>query len=184
MLRLRLLYLKDFVQTTSGLLVNNKFSRFYEFWVPFYVISPVYNSGLLLDIANYDVKTFRKKKEYSNNDCFTNYVRIFDGLTDDTCHTSLPFRYYQIPQVIAKTENLDEITPVEDDTPELNELDNADSIESVLILDPRKLTHYAPKRRRKAVSYSEQRQIVRVTILYVLGFFALILVTFFIIYLA
>lgn len=56
--------------------------------------------------------------------------------------------------------------------------------DSLLTLNPRLLEAMPRKRKNSPLTESEQNQIARITITYVLAFFALVLTTYFVIYLA
>ncbi|KAJ3642158.1 hypothetical protein Zmor_024967 [Zophobas morio] len=89
--------------------------------------------------------------------------------------------------------DLDEISPVEDDNPRITDDLIVNPVERPLleknrfnpiILDPLSLEIIQKKRVINRLYETEQKKLVRITIMYTLAFFALALTTFFIIYLA
>jgi hypothetical protein len=89
--------------------------------------------------------------------------------------------------------DLDEITPVDDDNPRIvddlivNQIDKPlldKNRFNPIILEPLSLENIQKKRVINRIYETEQKKLVRITIMYTLAFFALAITTFFIIYLA
>ncbi|RZC42945.1 glycogen debranching enzyme, partial [Asbolus verrucosus] len=133
---------------------------------------------------------------------FTNYYPIFKY---DSFHSQIKFfndllSRLSLPHVqtfrrkpLSSLVDLDEISPVEDDNPRIPDDLIINQIERPLldksrcnpiILEPLSLEIVQKKRVMNRVYETEQKKLVRITIMYTLAFFALAITTFFIIYLA
>lgn len=88
--------------------------------------------------------------------------------------------------------DLDEISPVDDDNPRITDEVGNQSEKPLLgenrfnpiILEPLSLENLQKKRVINRIYETEQKKLIRITIMYTLAFFALAITTFFIIYLA
>lgn len=173
----RIIDLKKFVQTERNLLVSN--DNFYSTnFVPFYL---------------------RAQRNHSisyNNEHFSNYVPIFDYLLSNTIEKSFDNYITRISLGCKKKKrnirNLDEIQLIGEEfcrNAETDSIQEADNLietryeRNELLLDPLSLELNQRRAQQFKISQSEHKKIVRITIVYVLAFFALALVTFFSLYL-
>lgn len=182
-----------FSELDTGVLIRNDCCSFVSDFVPFYKtflsMPPV---GVLLDLS----KPRYKVNDSSKVDVCT-YFPICDPVTSHQVY-SYPKKTYAShfsrnscseTKKRRATLDLDEIVPVAEDVlPQHNNrrISRARfaSEGDVLILDPLLLDTMPRKRVKPPLSESEQNKIARITITYILAFFALVLTTYFIIYLA
>ncbi|KAJ8920100.1 hypothetical protein NQ315_011755 [Exocentrus adspersus] len=183
----RFIRLGDFSETATKVLVSNKIVDFSNAFVPFYRRSSQEFPGVLLDTKN------NISLDLKESPCiFKNHVPVFTCVNKSFypskvfdsryCRTSIDGRKRAVRNV-----NLDEIVPVLEDL-SLSSLDVSRYEEEpvrerdVILLNP--LLLESATRPEPRLIQSEHKKMARITILYVLAFFALILVTFFVIYLA
>lgn len=188
-----LVNLNDYVRASNDTLVSNRFNNLTNF-VPFFN-----NDFGLFTVLKYS-QSEHSDIIFNLDKSFTGYCPVFKRsliqfrvvLFKEFC-TRLPLSY---SQAIFKKKvacrllvDLDEISPVEDDNPTIMDdltvnplLD--DQRYSPIILQPLSLESLHKKRVVNRIYESEQKKLVRITIMYTLAFFALAIMTFFIIYLA
>jgi len=193
MLYSRELSLSCFNETDKGVLVApdlfnvDDANNFLTFFKDCCEISP---GGVLLDLPKPNIDS---KRCY----CAAKIVNISIA-TSVNSHTAYPNPRKLFSPYCRNTErskpkatlDLDEIIPVLDESGSFNENFRGVSRNGyvndgdILVLDPL-LLEVMPRQRAKApLTEFEQNKIARITITYVLAFFALVLTTFFIIYLA
>lgn len=196
-----MLYVKCLMEADGSLIVVNN-SMLGDDFVPFYKNICLLSEcqGLLLDVPIYERRNFSLPKLSTNYLSYKRYVPIYKAALNDDHYKNKCYNnvYNRISIVNRRRKcqklNLDEITPVEEDISanEQQFLANECKLDSqpqgeedVLILNPL-LLEVIPRERNKIhhISVNEHKKIVRITILYTFGFFALALVTFFVIYLA
>jgi len=180
--------LSSFIQTDRGLLIQRNLHFISNFVMPFYksfLAIPL--AGLLLDLAN-------SHSELSSLSQLSKGCAYFPiTLPMNSRHTySYPKKTYASPysrnscsefKKRRATLDFDEIVPVvEEALPQNNDINSRPR--DVLILDPSLLETIPRKRVKIPLTDSEQNKIARITITYILSFFALVLTTYFIIYLA
>lgn len=192
---------RNLVQTERNILVSNTESNFNTAFVPFYYKYAAQDTpGLLLNLPKFDLNESRDKLELES--ClFKNNVPIFVSTSDyfyprKVCsHHYSRISFLNGKKKTVQNVNLDEIMPVLDEMPcssDVLHYDEADSFEEhtnqpinerdVLLLNP--LLLESVTRTKPRLTQSEHRKIARITIMYTLAFFALVLITFFVIYLA
>lgn len=173
-----LLCFKDYVQCDNSMLISKKNHNIIANFVPL-----IYKNQQFHATENLESKII-------SGPIFSNFPIIYYApkVVCDYYSTRIPVRSKK-PKII--NINLDEIVPmVEVVARNIEEhLDNNRiNIEEimerdVLLLNPL-LLEVQPRRSKPRLTQSEHKKIIRITILYILGFFALALVTFFITYLA
>lgn len=187
--------LGNFVQNDRNMLLSKLPLQFEEYYVPFYyIITNKLIPGILLDIP----KIAALEKLCSES--FVGYIPMFLSMPKEHRHIwdTYDFLQARIPLVQKRKRvqlsNLNEIVPIVDDINNYN--DNLQSVEEtninsqllhrqVIILDPVRLRFDSITRQEtQRLKQSEHNKLARITILYTLAFFALALITFFIIYLA
>lgn len=186
--------LNKFVQNDRNILLSEVPLKFNEYYVPFYYRkSNKLAPGILLDLP----KIVVLEKLCSD---FVGYNPMFSSLPKEHQHAWDTFNFLQarIPLVKkiqrVQLSNLNEIVPFVDEINLIN--DDVESVEEsninsqllhgqVIILDPVRLELDTMARQEtQRLKQSEHNKLARITIMYTLAFFALALITFFIIYLA
>lgn len=172
--------LKNFVCTESNLLLNCSGikSSFFTHFVPFYPLTRPVLPCVLLDVPKPLIDPSGPSVIVANN---THYSK--------KCYASVYCRN-SMNKTRQPILDLDEIIPVADDMmlPHFFNLNNrrarSASEGDGLILDPLLLEVMPRNRVKTPLTDPEQNKIARITITYILAFFALVLTTYFIIYLA
>lgn len=169
-----------FTQACS-LLITETSAKNCTHFLPFYEIKTS-AKGILLDIKHFPkVVNFQKFQLENNHLSFNGYTAIFEYesklinysifRTPEELYSRISHKSQRDAKIINRMYNIDEISTA--DTEE-SFLDGADEN------DIEKCNHDSSE----GLSEGERNKLARVTILYILGFFALVSVTFFIIYLA
>lgn len=191
----------ELVQTEHNILISNSVSNFSTAFVPFYYKYVAQDiPGMLLNLPKFDLNESRDKLEL-NSCLFKNYAPIFASTSNRFYPSKVYSHHYSRvsfsngKKKALQSVNLDEIKPVLDEisnssgvlhyeeTDLINEPTNQPITErDVLLLNP--LLLETGPRVKPRVTQSEHKKIARITIMYTLAFFALVLVTFFVIYLA
>lgn len=185
----------------------------YEY-VPIYQRNFIASCGVLIDTPTMKRDNSRKfvNKLNKNTKIFKNYISAiiynhnkneidsYSTIKDYNCRNSLNYNKTFTFKITSKNYNvdLDEISPVEDETsnlnsspfnPKINEIVNKNlnktTIEddtNIIILQPLQLESMNKLNKDKQI-LSDHKKIVRLTIFYTLSFFALAIITFFVIYL-
>lgn len=171
--------LKNFVHTESNLLINcSDVKPFFNNFVPFYQLTkPSVLPCVLLNVPKPPIDPSGTSIIVGNN---THYSK--KGYASIYCRNSMNKKCRPIL-------DLNEIIPVaEDMLPHYFNFNNRRaqfaSEGDVMILDPLLLEAMPRNRVKTALTDPEQNKIARITITYILAFFALVLTTYFIIYLA
>lgn len=171
--------LRNFVHTESNLLINCSGIKpsFFNHFVPFYRLTRPVLTCVLLDVPKSLTDPSGTSIIVANNTHYSKkcYASVY-------CRNSMNRNRRPIL-------DLDEIIPVvEDMLPHYFNFNNrrVRSVNEgdVLILDPLLLEAMPRNRVKTPLTDSEQNKIARITITYILAFFALVLTTYFIIYLA
>lgn len=185
--------LDSFSQTETCVLVRY-FSSLVSDYVPFYkLLSIAPSTGVLLDLYESlpNLNSCRQSKPTicENKNLYfpitspvnAHRIRSYPS----KCYSSYYCRNscYEVKKPKANLD-LDEIVPVIEDIFPRENRRHANSEADILILDPLLLEYNPRKRVKIPLTESEQNKIARITITYILAFFALILFTYFIIYLA
>lgn len=183
----------DFIQNDCNMLLSKATLQFEQYYVPVYCKkSNKLIPGILLDIPKITAL------EKLCSDSFIDYVPILSFLPKEELSSRDISHYFlsRIPLVQKRPKikmlNLDEIVPivqeVRTNTEGVQTIEEPDVHSQllqrqVLILDPLNLDTDS-RQEKQRLKQSEHNKLARITIMYTLAFFALALVTFFIIYLA
>lgn len=168
-----------FTQACSILIAKTSAENCAHF-LPFYEIKNTAR-GILLDVIHFPkVVNFDKYQLAKNDLSFNGYTAIFEYesklinyslfKTPEELYSRISVKSVPDAKIVNHMYNIDEISTA--DTEE-SFLDGADENDVEKCYDS-----------TESLSERERNKLVRVTILYILGFFALVSVTFFIIYLA
>lgn len=183
--------LSKFIQSDNLLLSNDSLICSSNF-VPFYQEVPKYCIGIL--DSKHGHLSYKELKCSYDPSSYDAYVPIFLSLPTNNHFKSFTNNYISRRTMgLSKkrrptVQNLDEIIPMMDEmyrniehSPRQHEPEPYLE-RNVLLLDPL-LLDLNERRTKLQISRSEHKKIVRITIMYVLAFFALALVTFFSLYL-
>ncbi|EFA10130.2 hypothetical protein TcasGA2_TC012310 [Tribolium castaneum] len=138
-----------------------------------------------------DCLSFNLDKSYKNYRAIVNYSSFTNRVV---CFGDLLSRISMKPKRKSiRLVDLDEISPVEDDNPRITDEFVENQTDKPLldkprfnpiILEPLSLEGLQKKRVINRIYETEEKKLIRITIMYTLAFFALAITTFFIIYLA
>lgn len=185
--------LGNFVQNNRNMLLSKLPLQFEEYYVPFYYRIPnKLIPGILLDIP----KIVALEKLCSES--FVGYIPMFSSMPKRHTWDTYDCLQARIPLIQKRKRvqllNLNKIVPIVDEINNYN--DDLQSVEETnihsqllhrqeIFLDPVRLRLDSITRQEtQRLKQSEHNKLARITILYTLAFFALALITFFIIYLA
>lgn len=191
---------ENLVQTEHNILVSSVESNINTAFVPFYYKYATQDPpGLLLNLPKFDLNEAPHRLELDS--ClFKNYVPIFVSTNNNFYPKKVYSHQYSRTSFsngkkkTVQNVNLDEIMPVLDEISCSSDVLHyeADLIDEntnqpiserdVLLLNP--LLLESVPRTKPRLTQSEHKKIARITIMYTLAFFALVLITFFVIYLA
>lgn len=186
-------YINNIIVNTNCLIVNNSFNS--DHFVPFYFrLSTNFNNkicqGLLLDVPIYNKLNLLLPKLKTNYLSYNNYVPIFINPIQDenykekciySLYNRISFVNNNINRKIIHQENLDEISPVEEDEqrpfiiindPKLEQ--NVIKDKHILLLNPLLLEIKPRRHKQHYISVSEHKKIVQITISYTLAFLHLL----------
>lgn len=165
-------------QAHNNILITNGCAKTCSYFLPFYEVTNSINvRGVLLDLHHYSKSiNFDKYQLEENEFIFEKYTAMFQYETEIVSYGLRKSPTQRCSRISVKN-NLDEISPADSDESFLNE--TGKEHEAVLLAN----VLYKHDSSENLHDH-EHNKLVRVTILYILGFFALASVTFFIIYLA
>lgn len=164
------------------ILITNGCAKTCAYFLPFYEVTNFVNvSGVLLDLHHFSKSiNFDKYQVEKNEFIFEKYTAMFQYETEIIRYGLRKTPTEQCSRIsIKNANNLDEISPAE--TQDIKEFLNESGAEHEAVLLANVLYKHDSS---ESLHDHEHNKLVRVTILYTLGFFALTSVTFFIIYLA
>lgn len=179
------------VTQARTVLITSKCAKTCFHFLPLYESNDPKNfRGVLLDLVNFSKPVnFSKYQINQNNLIFNEYTAMFryesDIVNYDLCRTSKHFysrisTKVEISKIAKSKSDLDEISPAEVKDP-------AESFSGVVNRECDTVLLENVLRKRDSNENFRERErntLVRITILYTLGFFALASATFFVIYLA
>lgn len=194
--------LLEFVQSDNCMFVSSVFNNVATDFVPFYYKNSNIEQGILLDVPCVSSQKYCDNNSLHYVDhSFGNFVPIFSHMPNqiDTYRQKILSDSYSFRNSVCfkikppTLPDLNRIIRIVDEPAESAENEQLLDVSEVtiqplqrreiLLLDPL-LLDAVPNHIKQRLTQSEHNKIARVTILYTLAFFALVLVTFFIIYLA